>query len=154
MRRLLLVATAAALIGCAPPVINPPPVPPPVTYVLREIFWSSTPDPSGVHGPREPHSCAIKLGPASESLHDYYEPVDKYWLNGWEFWTNCVIPARTLGRALPVVKITGDGSDPPPVLTFHLDTAPVLGLGSGHYDDPVAAAPAVWRKARIEAVNP
>ena len=156
MRRLIVTAAVLVLAACGPPAFAPPPAPPnPFGVVLREIFHSSVPDPTGVHAPREPHSCAIKLAVPATSLHDYYEPVDpEFHINGWEFWTACVIPSRDLGYTLPVVKIGGVSDDQPPLLTFHFDTAPVLGLGTGHYDNPQAANRAVWARAKIETVQP
>ena len=148
-----------ALVGIAAgsacdPNISPPPLPPPIVYIIKEIMWSSTPDPSGVHGPRDPHSCSIIVEPADASGHAYYTITDDLWvLDGWGFWTACVIAGRDLGRAVPSTKITGDENSQTmrPVLDFKLDTAPVLGRGSGHYPNPSAQNVSVWRRSYIQS---
>lgn len=153
MKKLLIGLGALALVGCDP-AINPPPIPPPVVAVVKEIFHSTVPDPTGVHAPREPHSCAVIVEPADVSLHAPYSTVDSYWnANGWSFWVNCVQTARSMGRALPALKITGDGNDASmtPVMRFTLTTAPVFGRGSGHYDTFNAVNISVWRKGYVEA---
>lgn len=148
-------AVAAIAVGTAcEPVIAPPPIPPPVVSIFKEIFHSTVPDPTGVHAPREPHSCAVLLEPADSTLHAPYTTVDAYWnANGWSFWVACVQQARALGRSLPVVKITGDENNPTlvPFFPFHFDTAPVFGRGSGHYSNLSASNPSIWRRAYLEA---
>jgi len=156
MKRAILAALAIVFVGTAcEPAITPPPVPPPVTYLFKEIFWSSAVDPLAKPPRPEPHSCAILAEPADPTLHAPYSTVDTFWnANGWAFWTACVIPSRDSGRALPVVKITGDPNEHTIlVLDFHLDTAPVFGRGSGHYSSFNATNVAVWRKTYIEATG-
>jgi len=133
--------------------VKPPPVPPPVVSLFKEIFHSTVPDPSGVHAPPDPHSCAITGSVADASLHAQYKPVDTYWYaNGWSFWTSCVVTARTLGFSLPFVKDNGMPNSQvlDPRLTLYLDTAPVLGVGSGHYASFAATSAATWGRAYIE----
>jgi len=150
-RRLAVLVAAATLTACIPA----PPIPPPVVAIFKEIFHSTVPDPTGVHAPREPHSCAIRVYLADASLHAPYQPVDSYWYaNGWAFWTACVIASRDLGYSIPVVKEDGrylNAQVLDPRLTFFLDTAPVLGTGSGHYASFLATSRAAWAKAYIEA---
>lgn len=158
MKRLIAVLLALATVGFAAacePAISPPPVPPPVSYLFKQIFYSSYFNPNVPAPENEPHSCAILVEPADSSLHAPYSTVDTAWnANGWAFWTACVIPARDSGRALPVVKITGDPNEQTTlVLAFHLDSAPVFGRGSGHYDSFNATNIAVWRKTYIEATG-
>jgi hypothetical protein len=153
VKTIIAVLAVLGFTACEP-AINPPPIPPPVVYVIKEIFWSSHPDPSGVHAPRDPHSCSIIVEPADASGHAYYTVQDDLWvLDGWGFWTACVIAGRDLGRAVPAVKVTGDENSPTmrPVLDFKLDTAPVLGRGSGHYPDPAAQNISIWRRAYVQS---
>lgn len=157
MRRLIAASAATLTLGAATACSIIPPIPAPIqaigNYIVKEIFWSTIPDPTGVHAPREPHLCAIVAEPGDPSLHAPYSTVDAYWnANGWQFWTECVITARTLGRTLPVVKITQDPNTPGamPKLEFKLLTAPVFGRGSGIYFDPQASNVPVWRRAYIE----
>lgn len=147
----LLIAT---LVGCAP-AVAPPPIPPPINYLFKEIFWSSSPDPNATPPRPAPHSCAINVFmPTDATLRAQYRPVDSFWYaNGWAFWTACVIAARDSGRALPVFK---DGGFPneakiDPFFRFYLETAPVLGTGSGLYDSLRAANGTFWRVSYIEA---
>jgi hypothetical protein len=153
MRRLLAVLAVLSLAGTACTV--PLPIPPPVIYIIKEIMWSSVPDPNGVHAPREPHSCGIIVEPADATGHAYYTVTDDLWvLDGWGFWVACVIADRDLGRAVPSEKITPDENSPTmrPVFDFILDAAPVLGRGNGHYFDPFGPQNvAVWRRSYIQS---
>jgi len=150
-----LLALVGVGVGSAcDPAINPPPLPPPIVYIIKEIMWSTMPDPSGVHAPREPHSCNIIVEPADATGHAYYTVTDDLWvLDGWTFWVACAIAGRDLNRAVPSEKITGDENSPTmrPVFDFRLDTAPILGRGSGHYPDPAAQNVSVWRRAYIQS---
>ena len=155
MRRLIL-AAVVALIGATAcePAINPPPIPPPITAIFKEIFHSTVPDPTGVHAPREPHSCAIRVYPAGPSLYANYDTIDPYWrANGWAFWSACVIAARDVGFAIPVVKANGMPNETVmrPFFHYKLVTAPVFGTGSGIYQELGADNVSVWTRAYIEA---
>jgi hypothetical protein len=148
----LTVTLAAVIAACVPT----PPVPPPVNYLFKEIFWSSAADPNATPPRPEPHSCAISPGLGDASLHGPYKTVDTFWnANGWAFWVACVVPARDSGRALPVVKDNPACTNERTlvVIKFHLDTAPVFGQGSGHYDSFNGSSFAAWCKLYVEATG-
>ena len=156
MRRLIAALAAVGLIGvgtACEPEIKPPPIPPAVQWVLKQIFWHAvTVDTPG--GEPVVHSCGIKVDPGDQTLHAFYRTVDPAWnANGWAFWTACVIPARDIGYALPVVKVTGDTNAPgqTPLMFFTLVTVPVFGVGSGTYNDFNGANVATYRKGYIES---
>jgi hypothetical protein len=154
-RSLVALAATLSLIACEPDV-KPPPVPPPViTWIHKALFWHAVVSP-GPNKPPETHSCAIIVEPADQTLHAPYSTVDPVWnANGWAFWSACVIASRDIGYAIPAVKITQDPNNPgqTPNMFFTLDTAPVFGRGSGHYNDFNAANIAVWRKGYVEAAG-
>jgi hypothetical protein len=155
MKRLLLLPLALLGLACEP-TINPPPTPPPVTYLFKEIFWSSSVDVNATPPRREPHSCGIAVSLGDGALRGYYEVTDPFWrANGWAFWTACVIPARDSGRALPTAKSNPacDNARTLLVLGFHLDTAPIFGVGSGHYSSFNATNFAVWCKTHVESTG-
>ncbi len=151
MRRLALLVVIS-LAGCA--IIPPTPPDPILQEIIREVFYSTVPDPSGTHAPPAPHSCQIVVEPADPSGHAPYSTVDPIWsANGWLFWVACVVSGRDLGRSLPSLKITGDANEPTmtPVLGFRLDTAPIFGRGSGHYANPAAQNISIWRRAYVQS---
>jgi len=157
--RLLAAALAVVALGAGTacePEIKPPPIPPAVQWVLKEIFWhAATVDSPG--GPPVLHSCAIQVPPGDAGRRALYQTVDPVWnANGWAFWTACVIAAKNIGYALPVVKTTGDANSPgaTPTMFFRLDTVPIFGQGSGTYNDFNGSNVAVYRKGYIEGTPP
>lgn len=156
MKRLAILAVCLVPLGLAcEPAINLPPVPPPITYLFKQVFYSSYYNPNVPAPENEPHSCAIIVEPADSTLHAPYTTVDTAWnANGWAFWSACVIPARNAERALPVVKSTGyPNEQTASVLDFHLDTAPVFGKGSGHFSSFAATSIGTFNKLYIEATG-
>lgn len=145
------VTVCAVIAACIPA----PPIPPPVTSLFKQIFWSVGADPNAAPPRREPHSCAVEVRLADANLQALYKTVDPYWnANGWDFWQSCVVGARSVGFALPTVKDNPAcaNNDSLLLLTFSLTTAPVFGVGSGHYSSFNATNFAVWcSKARVEA---
>lgn len=138
------------------PNINPPPIPPPVSYLFKEIFWSAGPDPLATPPRQEPHSCGLAVSLADNALHAYYQVTDPFWYaNGWAYWTACVIPARDSGRVLPTAKSNPacDNAWTTVVLDFHLDTAPVFGVGTGHYSSFDATNFRVWCDTHVETTG-
>lgn len=157
MRKLLgVLALSLGMVAsqACEPDIKPPP-PPIINYIHRLIYWSSIPDPTGTHAPKDgPHSCAVIVEPADLGGRAPYSTVDNVWnANGWAFMTACVIPARALGYSLPIQKITGDPQGEEPTFTFYIDNAPIFGRGAGHYGELQASNISVWRKAHIDVVG-
>jgi hypothetical protein len=153
MKRLLLLPLLLLGLACEP-AITPPPVPPPISAIFKEIFHSTVPDPTGVHAPREAHSCAAIVDPPDASGHAYYHVLDPLWeANGWGYWSNCVLVARSVGRSIRLAKYgASNESTQTPILNFVMDSAPIFGDGAGHYPDPAATNPAVWARAYVQGV--
>lgn len=132
-----------------------------IGQIVRDPLPAAVPPPTPDDprpDPSRPMNCTVIAEPGDASLHAPYTPVDpRARLNGWAWWSACVISARALGLSLPTLKITGDLNDPfasVPVIQFFVDTAPIPidGRGSGHYQNPQGANITVWRRAYIEAV--
>jgi hypothetical protein len=124
-----------------------------VDYVLVE----NTPDPTPANpAPTQSMSCAFYAQPPDPSGRAEYAVVTGLGrANGWGWYQACPVSAKALGYVIPAVKSTGDANDATmtPRLVFLIDTAPVLGIGSGHYSDPFQAGIiSVFRKAYIVGV--
>jgi len=124
--------------------------------VVNWVVVENTPDPTPANpGQSAPMSCSFLAEPADASGRAPYTVNGLAVLRGWEWYQACPVAAKQLGFVIPATKITGDDNNATmsPRLVFYLDTAPLLGRGSGHYADPFQAGiMSVFRKAYIVGV--
>lgn len=122
--------------------------------IIKDVLPSGAPAPTPTNpDPQERYDCTIGVEPPDPDLRGYYHVRDsRSYANGWDWYTACVVSARSLGRSIPAVKITGEANTPDmiPAMEFVIDTAPLFGQGHGHYRDPRAANIYTWRHAYIE----